>query len=120
MQLTPIRHEDDRRILTEYISDIPFKRAKVIEAKGKVTVGNHYHEKNDSVFYILKGKARMSLYPYYQKKHEARPTVRWLFQGDCELVRMGTVHIFEMYPDTIMLETATEPYDKTDEIQAPE
>ena len=52
MRLHPIRHEDDRRILTEYISDIPFKRAKVIETKGKVTLGKHYHNNNDSVFYM--------------------------------------------------------------------
>lgn len=119
MKLLPIKHEDDRRILTEYISDIPFKRAKVIEAKGKVIVGRHYHNNNDSVFYILKGKAVMQLWPWYRGDRPAKMTRKWLFEGDCEFVSRGTVHTFELYPDTIMLETASEPYDQKDEISIP-
>lgn len=115
MKLHPIRHEDHRRVLTEYISDIPFKRAKVIQSKGRVTVGNHYHENNDSVFYLLKGKALMVL-----KDTAIRGKLlkrEWMFEGDCQFVPRGVIHTFTLLEGTIMLETASEPYDAKDEIQ---
>jgi len=115
MRLHPIRHEDDRRILTEYISDIAFRRAKVIETKGKVTLGKHYHNNSDSVFYILRGKG---VYILKRANDSRAPTSRsWLFEGDCIYVPRGLIHTFELYPGTIMLETASEPFDKNDEIQ---
>lgn len=115
MRLPTIRHEDDRRILTEYISNIPFKRAKVIESKGKVTVGNHYHKNNDSVFYMLRGKCSYTLKSAHSTV--ARISRGWLFEGDCLFVPRGIIHTFNLLPETIMLEAATEPYDKEDEIQ---
>lgn len=114
MRLPVTRHEDERRILTEYISDIPFKRAKVIESKDKVTVGNHYHKNNDSVFYVLKGKCNYHLKSAHSTT--AKESRGWLFEGDCLFVSRGIIHTFNLLPETIMLETATEPYDKKDEI----
>ncbi len=115
MRLPVKRHEDERRILTEYVSDIPFKRAKVIEVKSKTILGNHWHQNNDSVFYILKGKGNYTL------KSAQSSTLRtqrgWLFEGECLFVPRGMIHTFELLAGTIMLETATEPYDEKDEIQ---
>ncbi len=113
MRLPVIKHDDERRTLTEYISDIPFKRAKIIESKGAVTVGNHYHNHNDSVFYLFKGKAK-----YLLKFTDGGLDDDWLFEGDCLFVPRYVIHKFELTPNTIMLETASEPYDPQDEIQA--
>ena len=115
MKLPVTKHEDDRRTLTEYISNIPFKRAKIIESKGAVTVGNHYHNNNDSVFYILKGKCAYTL----KEANSNSPSIRdWMFEGDCLFVPRGMIHKFELLPNTIMLETASEPYEESDEIPA--
>lgn len=116
MRLPTTRHEDERRVLTEYISDIPFRRAKVIEAKGKCTVGNHWHRDNDSVFYVLRGKANYELKPALSS--QARTSRGWLFEGDCLFVPRGMIHTFILLPETIMLEAATEKYDPKDEIPA--
>ena len=112
MKIIPHRHEDDRRILWEWNKDIPMKRCKAIETKGKVTLGKHYHLKSDSVFFIFKGKGLCIL---QDLKGEVIKR-DWMFEGDCQFVPREVVHTFELLPDTIMLEAASEPYDKTDEI----
>lgn len=113
MRTQPVKHEDDRRVLTEYISDMPFRRAKVIKIKKKCVLGQHYHKKSDSVFYILQGKGSYKLQPVGTKKI----THDWLFEGECLFVPKDVIHTFELYEGTIMLEAASEPYDKEDEIQ---
>ena len=115
MKLQPIRHEDDRRVLTEYISDIPFRRAKVLEVKKKCVLGRHYHNDNDSVFYVLKGKGVVEL----QSAHSRQAHIKrdWMFEGDCLFVARGIIHTFTLYPGTIMLECATLPFNEKDEIQ---
>ena len=115
MKLQPIIHEDERRVLTEYVSDIPFRRAKVLQTKGNVTLGKHYHENNDSVFYMLKGKGNYTLKSAHDSK--AKVSRGWMFEGDCLFVPRGVIHTFEILSDSIMLECATLPYDAKDEIQ---
>jgi mannose-6-phosphate isomerase-like protein (cupin superfamily) len=107
------RHEDERRILTEYVKDIPFKRAKVIEVKQRCQIGNHYHEKSDSVFYLLKGKAKYQFEPI---NPNSRREVGWMFEGDCEFVPRNVAHTFDVWAGTILLELASEPYEAKDEI----
>ncbi len=114
MKLTPIKHQDSRRVLTEWISDTPMKRSKVIEVKEKSILGNHYHLNSDSVFYIVKGKTT-----YWLKKPDKEGVMErdWLFEGESLFVPRGVVHTFEVYPDTIMLEACSEPYNGDDEIK---
>lgn len=115
MILPIITHEDKRRRLIEYIKDIPFRRAKVIKVKSeKCILGKHYHLKSDSVFYMLQGKAMFTLKPNRQGASVERG---WLFEEECIFVPRNVVHTFEIYPGSILLETASEPYDKEDEIQ---
>lgn len=113
MKLKPVKHEDDRRILTEYISGIPFKRAKVLVVKQKSQLGRHYHKKNDSVFYLLKGEGISSLQPLGGLIEEAT-----MKEGDCLFVPRNVIHTFELDAGSIMLENSTETYDQEDEIQA--
>jgi mannose-6-phosphate isomerase-like protein (cupin superfamily) len=108
------KHEDDRRVLTEWIKDIPFKRAKIIEMKKKEVLGNHYHLKSDSVFYIHKGRGK---YILRSIEPNSRNVTGWLFEGDCIFVPKGVIHTFTLLAGTIMLEAASEPYEKEDEIQ---
>lgn len=113
MNLPVTRHEDDRRILTEWVKDIPMKRLKVLETKNRCVLGKHYHNKSDSVFYILKGKGVCTLKSLGSKGMSRQ----WLFEGECIFVPRGVIHTFELSKDTIMLEAASEPYDGSDEIQ---
>ena len=115
--LIPVtRHEDNRRILIEYNHEIPFKRNKVMEIKEKSILGNHYHLENDSMFYILRGKARYTLKSI---RPNAEETFGWLYEGECLYVPREFIHTFEVWPQTIMLESASEPFNPNDEIQAP-
>lgn len=116
MKVEPLRHEDDRRVLTEYSWGMVFKRAKVLEIKVKSTLGQHYHNKSDSIFYLLQGKGNYML----RDATDSNATIKreWLFPGDCIFVPRGMIHTFTLYPDTILLELATEIYDKEDEISA--
>ncbi len=115
MILPVVTHEDKRRRLIEYISDIPFKRAKVIKVKGeKCILGKHYHNNNDSVFYMLSGKASYVLKP---NRPNAKIEQGWIFDEECIFVPRGVVHTFTVYPHSILLEAASEPFNKEDEIQ---
>lgn len=112
MNLPTIRHEDKRRLLIEYVKDIPVKNLKVLYVKEKLPLGNHYHLKKDEIFYLLKGKGTVVL---TTDKTYSR---QWMFEGECILVPRGTIHTFTLYPGSILLEAATEPYDPVDEIRA--
>lgn len=107
-----IKHEDSRRTLVEWVKDLPIRCIKTIYVKTKMPLGNHYHLKKDEVFYLLKGKGVAILTTPKTYKRE------WIYEGDCIYVPRGTIHTFNLYPDSILLEAATEPYDPIDEIRA--
>jgi mannose-6-phosphate isomerase-like protein (cupin superfamily) len=116
MRIPVYKHEDERRILIEWNKDIPIKRCKVIQTKDKCILGKHYHNDSDNIFYMLKGKGSYTL----RSTISSRVERNWLFEGDCLFVPRGVVHTFELLADTIMLEAASEPYNKDDEIQVTE
>lgn len=110
MQPQAYKHEDSRRILTEWIKDIPIKSCKIVEVKDSaLPLGKHYHKNKDEIFYILKGKGVVTL----SGKRSFRT---WLFPGETIFVPRGVAHTFELEAGTIMLGGATEPFDPNDEI----
>lgn len=112
MKLHPIRHEDERRVLTEYISGISFKRAKVLEVKEDSKLGKHYHLENDSSFYLLRGSGR-----YFLKPLKGKVMENSFVEGECIFVPRGVIHTFELKKGSILLETCSEIYNGKDEIQ---
>lgn len=116
MKIETYKHEDERRILIEWIKDIPFRSAKIVISKNKEYLGRHYHKNKDEVFYILKGKGICTM---VANRPNARPTRDWLFEGDCIYIPRNIIHTFVLYPDTIMLGAGTEPFDIHDEISTP-
>jgi len=109
------KHEDERRTLIEWHSGAPMKRCKIIEVKGYAVLGQHYHLKSDSVFHVYKGKGTYELKePGFHGKIKGKG---WMFEGESLFVPRGMVHTLEMYPGSILLEAASEIYDKEDEIQ---
>ncbi len=112
MKLKPVKHEDERRVLIEYISGVPFKRAKILQTKTKSILGKHYHKENDSVFYLFKGEGS-----YFLKPLNGIPEEGIFKEGDCLFVPRDVIHTFELDAHSIMLETSSEIYNKEDEIQ---
>lgn len=112
MEHPTIRHEDNRRVLVEWVKDLPIRCIKTIFVKDDSPLGNHYHLKKDEVFYLLKGKGTVIL------TTKTNQTRQWMFEGECIFVPRGTIHTFNLFPDSILLEAATEPYDPVDEIRA--
>ncbi len=112
MKLKVYKHEDERRVLTEYITGIPFKRAKILEVKEKSILGKHYHRESDDVFYLFKGRGR-----YYLKPLKGMAVENLMYEGDCIFVPRDVIHTFELDAGSIMLEVSSEIYNKNDEIQ---
>ena len=100
------RHEDDRRILIEWIQDLPMKACKVVIAKGNIEVGNHYHKNKDEVYYLLSGNGEYSL-----DNSEFQPFEDVLF------VPRDIKHTFRLKKDSVLLGACSEPFDASDEIQ---
>jgi oxalate decarboxylase/phosphoglucose isomerase-like protein (cupin superfamily) len=104
------KHEDNRRVLIEWVKDFPFRSAKIVIAKDKLPLGKHYHQNKDELYYMLKGKM---VYVLTTKKRVFR---QWLFEGETLFVPRGVGHTFELFKDSILLGAQTEPFDQNDEI----
>ena len=100
------KHEDKRRILIEYVKNLPIRTCKVILIKEDTIVGNHYHKLKDEVFYLLKGYGSVLL---------DDKAIYQFNEGDIVYAPRGVKHIFNMHKDSIILEAGTEPFDSTDD-----
>ncbi len=114
MKTKVIKHEDIRRVLIEYVSDSEIRRCKVIEIKEDSVLGNHYHRKTDSFFYLLRGNGTYDIWDFDNKLDGENGD---FLEGECIFVPRNVVHTFKLLKGSIMLETASQPYDKEDEIQ---
>lgn len=108
MKLPIVKHEDERRSLVEYISDFPIRTSKILTVKENSVLGNHYHKLKDDIFYLLKGSGTAVI--------NNRATD--FKKGDCLLVKKGTSHAFTLKKGSILIESSTTPYDKTDEYKS--
>lgn len=100
-----VRHEDDRRILVEFIQDMPIRSCKVITMKQDGVIGNHYHENKYEVFYVLQGEGHIVL---DSKIIELR-------SGDRIEIPTHSEHTFFLKGGSILLEASSMPYDPEDE-----
>lgn len=106
MNLPITKHEDHRRILTEWIADYPIRCCKVIEMKEDGEVGNHYHNEKVDTFYLLKGAGSYIIGDQYD----------FIREGDCLRAEKGETHMFFLMKGSILLEASSTPYNKEDEI----
>lgn len=107
MNLPVIKHEDERRMLAEYISDIPIRTSKVIFVKKNSILGNHYHKVKDDVFFLVRGSGI--------KVMDGKESP--FTEGECIFVKAGSPHAFSLKAGSILIESSTTPYDKTDEYE---
>ncbi len=102
-------HEDDRRVLIEWIKDTNVRTSKVVIAKSGAAVGDHYHNKKDEIFLLLIGKAKRVIIG--EKEEFDIPALKkWV-------VKKGEYHLFELEPGSILLGACTKPFDPSDEIK---
>lgn len=107
MKLRTYKHEDDRRILIEWLSDYHIRNCKAIIIKKDCELGNHYHNKKIDNFLLLKGSGT---YKIGNKSGKIKA-------GDCMRAMPKDVHIFKLKKGSILLEASTTPFNKKDEIQ---
>lgn len=100
------KHEDERRIVLEWIKDYPIKSCKVIIANDDVEIGGHYHNKKEDIFYLLSGWGSYKLGKAAFKRMK-NPVI----------IRKGVRHIFRLKKNAILLEASTERFDIKDEIK---
>lgn len=99
------RHEDDRRVLTEWVRDFPLRTCKALEVKQDSILGDHFHKEKDEVFYLLKGSGFVTL-------DSDRTELK---VGDVIYAARGVKHTFELAKDSILLEAGNKPFDPTDD-----
>lgn len=100
-------HEDNRRKLIEVISDEAIRSVKIIEAKYDCIVGDHYHKNKDENFYLISGGGTVTIGDFMSP----------MTVGRLYAVPRGTYHKFELRENSMMLGTASEPFDENDEIK---
>ena len=101
-----MKHEDNRRILTEWIADFPISTIKILEVKEDCELGNHYHNKKQDLFFLLKGSGRYKI-------GDRDGTIS---EGEDEIALPKEPHTFWLTKGSILLEASTTPYNKQDEI----
>lgn len=99
------RHEDSRRVLHELTGE--FKTVKFLIAKDGCVVGDHYHNNKDENFVLVSGAGTHAIEG---------------LEGEVELFKLyycpaGVRHTFRLEPGSILIGTATQPFDINDEIK---
>ncbi len=106
MKLQTHKHEDNRRTLTEWITDHPIRTCKILEVKEDCDLGNHYHNRKQDFFYLLKGKGSWRI----------GDEVGEIKEGDSLTALPKEAHTFSLKGGSVLLEASTTPYDIEDEI----
>ena len=95
-------------MLIEWISDTPFRSAKVVVAKSQQAIGRHYHRNKDEIFLLLSGRAVRAVVGGDVSANVEAPA-KWE-------VPAGAYHEFELEAGSVLLGAATRPFDPEDEI----
>lgn len=108
MNLSNIKHEDDRRIIFDWAQG-DFKSAKVVLIKEEIAVGDHHHNKKDEHFFLIKGS--------FKEIVLGDTIINNINAPHIINVPRGTYHKFICTAGSILLGVATEVYNQEDEIK---
>lgn len=103
------RHEDERRVLIEWIRNSNFVSSKIVIAKSEIPIGDHYHSKKDEVFLLISGKAKRVVMDNHTQTNIEAP-YKWN-------VPRNTYHLFELEKGSILIGVADQPFDPEDELK---
>ena len=101
-------HEDSRRRLAEFC-DGPYGACKVIVAKEACVLGDHWHAHKTEEFMLIAGRATRVIIGNREFGSIDAPYA-WT-------VPPGTYHLFDLEPGSVLIGTATKPFDPEDEIK---
>lgn len=101
-----IKHEDERRELVDYSFPEGIKAVKLITAKRRCHLGNHYHKNKDEWFVLLSGEGEA--YLEYKGNHK-------MVVGNMFSCPRGTRHEFFLEKGSVMLGLASEVFKAEDE-----
>lgn len=99
------KHEDDRRIIYDWSQNT---NSKALIIKIDSVLGNHYHKYKDEEFFLLQGKFK-ELYVEGEIDTKDQPAPCYVY------VPRGKYHRFVLEAGSILLGTATMPFDVNDE-----
>lgn len=103
-----MKHEDDRRIIFDWAQG-EFKSCKAVIIKKELAVGDHYHRNKEEHFFLLHGMF---------KELQLGDTIAYnVIAPHKVIVPKGMYHRFICTEGSILLGTATELFDPTDEIK---
>lgn len=110
MNSQPIIHKDKRRILYDWCQG-NFKSAKAVEVLEEISIGDHYHEKKEEVFFLIKGK--------FIELHVGGIILFNVEAPHKVFIAKGVYHRFVCEKGSILLGVATDLFDEDDEIKLP-
>lgn len=94
-------HEDDRRILED------FAEGKILTLKKDATVGKHYHNVKQEIFYLVKGGGTMVLDGVESEFKLNEPVV----------IEPGIRHEFHLKAGSVLLGFCSHPYNPADDVR---
>lgn len=101
-------HTDNRRTIFDW-AEGNFKSAKAVIVHEKIAIGDHYHNNKTEEFLLLQGMFLQLMVGCEISYNIPAPYKI--------VVPPGTYHKFICTPGSILLGTATELFDETDEIK---
>ena len=105
-------HEDDRRILIEWVRDMPLRSPKAIVAKTEEGIGDHYHRNKEEVFFLVRGTAKRVVVGDAEERDVVAPR-KWI-------IPRNVYHIFVLEKDAVLISAATDVFSPDDEIRPSE
>lgn len=103
------QHEDERRVLIEWIKNSHFVSSKIVIAKSETPIGDHYHDKKNEIFLLVSGRAKRVIMDNKIQINIEAP-YKWN-------VPKGTYHLFCLEKGSILIGVADQPFDPEDELR---
>ena len=90
-------HKDNRGALTQIVSKGKWGQVNYIESQAGAIRGNHYHEINRELFYIINGKFILIL------ENEGKEMKYEILSGDMFIIEPFVNHSFEYLQKTMLI-----------------
>lgn len=103
-----MKHEDERRIIYDWVND-EVKQVKIVYVKDEISIGDHYHLKKDERFFLAHGR--------FKELQLGEEILYDLSAPYIVEVPAGTYHRFICEIGSILIGVATKEFDESDEIK---
>lgn len=104
------RWEEERGEFAQISYREPIGHLAVFQIREGFFRGNHFHEKKEEIFYIIRGRIRA----IFQDVKSCESEEHVLAQGQKIRIQPGCAHIFHGLEDTLVVEFSPQFYDERD------